>query len=121
MKRLVYTAIWLALFTATGCGLDNYDEPSSRLTGKVVYQGRTLGLSHGKVAFNLYQEGYDKNGPISVYAAQDGTFSAQLFDGTYRLETVDNNGPWLNSASAATFEVKGNTSVDVMEIGRAHV
>ena len=114
MKRLVYTAIWLALFTATGCGLDNYDEPSSRLTGKVVYQGRTLGLSHGKVAFNLYQEGYDKNGPISVYAAQDGTFSAQLFDGTYRLETVDNNGPWLNSASVATFEVKGNTSVDVM-------
>lgn len=114
MKRLVYAAIWLALFSTAGCGLDNYDEPSSRLTGKIVYQGQTLGLSHGKVVFNLYQEGYDKNGPISVYAAQDGTFSALLFDGSYRLETVDNNGPWLNSASAATFEMKGNTSVDVM-------
>ena len=74
MKRLVYAAIWLSLFSVTGCGLDNYDEPSSHLTGKVVYQDRILKLSHGKVVLNLYQDGYDKNGPISVYAAQDGTF-----------------------------------------------
>ena len=114
MKRLVYASIWLSLFSVTGCGLDNYNEPSSHLTGKVVYQDRRLKLSHGKVVLNLYQDGYDKNGPISVYAAQDGTFSALLFDGNYRLEMTDNNGPWLNSATVTTFEVKGNTSVDVM-------
>lgn len=114
MKRLLYFNIWLALFALAGCGLDNYDAPSSRLTGRVVYQGRPLGLSHGKVAFNLYQEGYDKNGPISVYAAQDGSFTALLFNGTYRLETIDNNGPWLNGATGIDLEVKGDTSVDLV-------
>lgn len=114
MKRLLYFYIWLALFALAGCGLDNYDAPSSRLTGRVVYQGRPLGLSHGKVAFNLYQEGYDKNGPISVYAAQDGSFTALLFNGTYRLETIDNNGPWLNGATGIDLEVKGDTSVDLV-------
>lgn len=114
MKRLLYFNIWLALFALAGCGLDNYDAPSSRLTGRVVYQGRPLGLSHGKVAFNLYQEGYDKNGPISVYAAQDGSFTALLFNGTYRLETIDNNGPWLKGATGIDLEVKGDTSVDLV-------
>lgn len=113
MKRLIYFNTWLVLFALAGCGLDNYDEPSSLLTGRVVYLDRPLGLSHGKVAFNLYQEGYDKNGPISVYVAQDGSFSALLFNGTYRLETIDNNGPWLNGAAAVALEVKGDTSVDM--------
>lgn len=114
MKRLIsIPALWLTLLAATGCGLDNYEEPGSRLTGTVVYEDRQLGLSHGKVTFNLYQEGFDMNGPIAVSAAQDGTFSALLFDGKYRLETVADNGPWNNSTQPVDFEIRGNTVIEV--------
>ena len=83
----------------SSCGLDNYDAPESLLQGKIVYQGRPLGLrsTSGAIQLQLYQDGYAKRDPIPVYVNQEGEFSAKLFEGDYKLVTRDGNGPWVNS------------------------
>lgn len=93
------------------CGLDNYDEPKSILTGKVVYNGEALQLrgTDEKVRLQIYQDGYPNYSPIDVFVGQDGSFSAALFDGEYKMVTRDNNGPWVNARDTTHFKVKGTT------------
>lgn len=110
MKKLLF---FIASLMVCACGLDNYEAPSSLLTGKVTYNGEPLQLAHGDVRFNMYQDGYEKNGPITVSVASDGTFSALVFDGTYHLRNIDDNAPWTNDVPEVTVEVKGSTSCEV--------
>lgn len=112
-NSLFYTVAVISMLLMVGCSLDNYEEPSSILTGKVAFNGNSVGLSHGKVSFNLYQEGYGKRGPIPVYLAYDGSFSAMLFDGAYRLEIIDNNGPWNNDIQPMDIIVNGDTDIEI--------
>ena len=80
---------------AISCGLDNYDEPESFLEGKITYKGKQLGLkgTNGGNSTTIVSGWYANHDPITVYATQDGTFSAVLFDGPYKLVTKDKNGP----------------------------
>ena len=80
-------SVILLLVLFSGCGKDNFDAPESKLVGRVTYQGQALNLrgTGEAVQLQLYQDGYEKNDPISVFVGQDGTFSALLFDGEYRL------------------------------------
>lgn len=105
----------MLLLTIAGCGKDNYDEPDSTLNGRVVYGGNAIQLrgTGEAVQLQLYQDGYDKKDPISVYVGQDGTFSARLFGGEYKLVTRDNNGPWVNKRDTLFFTLKGTTNIDV--------
>jgi hypothetical protein len=48
-----------------------------------------------------------------VYVAQDGSYSAILFDGDYKLTRLRDNGPWQNNTDSITVQVRGNTVVDV--------
>ena len=100
MKKIgtIFSLLSLSLL-AVSCGLDNYDEPESFLEGKITYEGKQLGLkgTNGGIQLQLYQDGYANHDPITVYATQDGTFSAVLFDGPYKLVTKDKNGPWVNN------------------------
>ena len=84
-------SVILLLVLFSGCGKDNFDAPESKLVGRVTYQGQALNLrgTGEAVQLQLYQDGYEKNDPISVFVGQDGTFSALLFDGEYRLTTRD--------------------------------
>ena len=99
----------------TACGLDNYDAPDSILSGKVTYNGETLGLrgTGEAVQLQLYQDGYDLRDHIPVYVKQDGTFQARLFDGEYKLVTRNQNGPWVNTRDTTIVNLKGSTNVDV--------
>lgn len=118
MKK--YTLGILALLTLiiTSCAKDNYDEPGSILNGKIVSatSKNPIGVknqSEGGVQVQLYQDGYElQNVPITVSVNQDGTFSASLFNGTYKLVTKDNNGPWINDRDTLVVQVKGSTTVD---------
>lgn len=114
-STVLHALLLLVLFT--GCGLDNYDEPGSLLTGKVVYNGEAIHVrgTAERVRLQLYQDGYQKYEPIDVFVGQDGSFSAMLFDGTYKMVTRNNNGPWVNSRDITTFAVRGNT-VQNMEV-----
>lgn len=113
--RLLQVLLLVVLFTS--CGLDNYDEPESLLTGKVVYKGEAVQVrgTDERVRLQLFQDGYPNYTPIDVFVGQDGSFSAMLFNGDYKMVTRDNNGPWVNSRDTIHFSVKGNT-VQNMEV-----
>lgn len=113
-KRIIYICSICIIILFTSCTeYDNYDAPKSYLTGKVHYQGNQIGLRNSGVSFELWQDGYELSGSIPVYIAQDGTFSANLFNGEYKLVRKA-NGPWVNQISDTLMvSVKGNTEYDV--------
>ena len=89
-------SIILLLVLFSGCGKDNFDAPESKLVGRVTYQGQALNVRGTGEA-----------------VGQDGTFSALLFDGEYRLTTRDGNGPWVNSHESVTVHLNGHTEVNL--------
>lgn len=100
------------LFFFAGCKKDNYDAPKSVLSGKVVYQGQAVGVRSNAVELELWQHGYKLFGKIPVYIAQDGTFSAALFEGDYKLVRKA-GGPWANGTDSIDVKVSGATTLDV--------
>lgn len=116
MKKYTYIfLITIASFLLTGCGLDNYDAPQSKLHGKITYNGEALSLrgTGEAIQLQLYQDGYQLRNNIRVYVGQDGTFEALLFDGEYKLVTRDKNGPWVNTRDTIVVNLKGSTEVEV--------
>lgn len=109
-----YIAILSLLTLLLACGKDNYDAPSSELKGRIVYNGKTIGLkgTNGAVQLQLWERGHDLFTSIPVYVKQDGTFSALLFDGEYLIVHRDGNGPWINSHDTIRITVNGSTNVD---------
>jgi hypothetical protein len=114
-KYVINWAFCIVFLSLLGCGKDNYDAPESTLTGRVVYQGQALNVrgTDERVRLQLYQDGYAKRDPIEVFVGQDGSFSAKLFDGQYKLVTRDGNGPWVNSRDTTVVDLRGTTSVDL--------
>jgi len=120
MNKKIFSIVLQTLLLVvllSGCGLDNYDPPKSKLTGSVVYNGEAIQVrgTDERVRLQLYQDGYANKDAIQVYVTQDGSFSAMLFDGEYKMVTRDRNGPWVNSRDTTYFTVKGNT-VQNMEV-----
>lgn len=111
MKYILLIASLVILIT--GCKKDNYEKPTSVLTGRVVYNKEALGLRSNGVQLELWQHGFELFTKIPVYVAQDGTFSASLFDGTYKLVLRQGNGPWKNNTDSLDVTVQGTTNVDV--------
>ena len=101
--------------TLLSCGKDNYNEPNATLSGKVLFDGKPVGVrgSNNSVRLQLWQNGYALRTPIDVYVTQDGSFSAKLFDGQYQLITVSGNGPWIHNTDTLHVNIKGNTQQDV--------
>lgn len=116
MKKYILGIFALSSLLFSSCEKDNYDEPKSDLIGKVVNANtkEAVGVrqTEGAVQMQLWQDGYELYTSIPVYINQDGTFSAKLFDGTYKLVTRANNGPWINSRDTIVVTVKGNTTVE---------
>ncbi len=96
------------------CGKDNYDEPKSLLSGHVTYNGVPLGVrgSNESVHLQLWQDGFPVRSAINVYVSQDGSFASTLFDGTYKLVSTSNNGPWVSNQDTVVISVKGGTTAD---------
>ncbi|WP_367866593.1 DUF3823 domain-containing protein [Pedobacter sp. WC2423] len=101
-----------SLFLA-GCAHDNFNAPESMLSGRVVYDGKAVGVRNNGPQLQLWQDGYPLKSAIPVYLNQDGTFSASLFDGQYKL-VRKGDSPWLQQATDTVLvNVKGNTNIDV--------
>jgi len=109
---LATTSLLLIIFLA-GCEKDNFEPPKSMLSGRVVFQGQPVGVRSNGVQLELWQPGYQLYTKIPVYVAQDGTFSAMLFDGNYKLTRLKGNGPWADNTDTIDVQVKGTTTVDV--------
>lgn len=114
MKFNIYiiALILVAVTAITSCEKDNYDPPKFELTGHVVYKGQALGVRTNGVQLELWQHGYKLFTKIPVYVAQDGSFSAKLFSGDYKLTAIQGNGPWVTSTDSIDVHIDGNTEID---------
>jgi len=97
----------------SACEKDNFNEPTARLTGRIVYQGQPVGVRSQGVQFELWQPGYQLFTKIPLNIAQDGTFSAELFDGNYKLVRAKGAGPWADNPDTINVSLKGSVSVEV--------
>jgi len=114
MKIKLLFTIGIGLVTILpACKKDNYEAPSSMLSGQVVYQGQPLGLRSNGVQLEIWQSGYQLFNKIPVYISQEGKFSAILFDGDYKLTRLKGNGPWVDNTDTINVRVSGATTVDV--------
>ncbi|WP_339878252.1 DUF3823 domain-containing protein [uncultured Algoriphagus sp.] len=113
LKSINTYLILLIAIALASCEFDNFEEPKSTLSGRLVYNGETLGLRSNGVELELWQRGYDLFQKIPVYVAQDGTFSAVLFDGDYKMTLIRGNGPWMDRTDSIDVQVRGSQMIDV--------
>ncbi|MBE7172277.1 MAG: DUF3823 domain-containing protein [Williamsia sp.] len=120
MKLNIFLTILAAgCMLVLSCKKDNYEAPTSLLSGKLVYKGETFGVEKDQVPFQLYQFGFGKVGPIGQSFSQDGTYSALLFDGDYKLIIPNGQGPFLWKKTAAgnpdttVITMRGNQTLDL--------
>ena len=113
MKSKILSLVILTfVIFLTGCEYDNYEPPKSFLTGNVVYNGKNVGVRTGATQLELWQYGYQLRSKVAVDISQDGTYSARLFDGNYKLVRLA-GAPWVNQTDSIDVVVSGNTIVDV--------
>lgn len=113
MKILHIIILTIICCAFAGCEKDNFDAPKATLSGKVTYNGNAVGVRTNATQLELWQDGYALHSKIPVYIAQDGTFSASLFNGQYKLVRLA-GAPWIAQASdTIVIDVKGNTVVDI--------
>jgi hypothetical protein len=115
-KYSLSVAFLLALLSS--CKKDNYDAPSSKLTGRFLYNGEVIPVEYNRVPYELYQYGFGKVGPINGVIAPEGTYSQLLFDGEYKFVIRAGQGPFLwgntgGKPDTLTIQVKGNTTYDI--------
>ncbi|RDV11520.1 DUF3823 domain-containing protein [Pontibacter diazotrophicus] len=113
MKFRLITYIMAMVVVLSGCEYDNHEPPKTMLTGKVVYQDQAIGVRSSGVQLELWQPGYPVLQKIPVYVDQEGTFSAMVFDGNYKLTRLRGNGPWVDNTDTIDVQVQGNTVVEV--------
>jgi hypothetical protein len=115
MKRrnISILAVFFTFLIVLSCKKDNFEAPTSMLTGRVVYQGEPIGLRSGGVELELWQHGYQLFTKIPVYIDQNGAFSARLFDGDYKLVLLRGNGPWADNTDSLNISLKGSLNLDL--------
>ncbi len=112
------------IFIATAifsCKKDNYSSPNAILSGNLLYQSDTIYVERNAVHFQIYQYGFGKVGPISTDEtfAQNGSYSAALFNGDYKLIIPNGDGPFISKTTATgapdsvSITINGNQTVDL--------
>lgn len=100
----------------SGCGItayDNYDAPQAVLEGHVVYKGEPINVRSGGVDMELWQSGYADKEKIPLNIDQDGSFSAKLFNGKYKLTQLVGDGPWVTNTDTMDIDLADYDSVNV--------
>ncbi len=118
-KRFQYIALFALCVAGASCKKDNYKEPTSTLSGRLLYKGESIGLENYQVPYQLYQFGFGKVGAIDGTFNQEGAYSSLLFDGDYKLIIPNGQGPfrWKQLASGApdstAITVNGTQTLDL--------
>jgi Protein of unknown function (DUF3823) N-terminal domain/Domain of unknown function (DUF3823_C) len=113
MKHYILSILSVACLLVAGCTKDNKDAPSAFIKGTVKYGDQPVGLRSNGVQLELWQYGYQLLVKIPVYIAQDGTYSANVFDGNYKLTMLRGNGPWADRTDSIDIKVSGSINVDM--------
>jgi hypothetical protein len=111
---IFFSPLLAAVLFLSGCELDNYDAPASVLKGNVVYNGQPLNVRSNAsgIKLELWQRGYALFTKIPVNIDHDGSFSASLFDGDYKLTRLK-GAPWADNTDTINVQVRGTTILDV--------
>jgi len=104
----------LILFVLGGCKKDNREPPQSTLTGAVLIEGTKtpVGVASNGTQLELWQYGYALRNKIAVHIDQDGTFSAKLFDGNYKLVRLG-GAPWAAQTDTINVDLNGSATIEV--------
>lgn len=115
MKKLKFIfTLLVATAIFASCDWDNYDEPESFLKGTIVYNGEPISVSYNDVNFQLWEPGWELSYPINVVIDQDGTYSALLFNGNYKLVFPQAQGPFRTvGADTLDIAVNGDMNMDI--------
>lgn len=123
IKMKIQHIVWLlSLVLVTACSLnnfDNYDEPESKLEGAFLHNGDSVRVSYNNVTFELWQSGFGAESPIDVTVDQNGSYSAVLFNGDYRLVIPPGQGPFIRSGigdggtDTLRVQLQGNQKLDI--------
>lgn len=117
--RYNYLVLLMLSFILASCEYDNYEAPKAMLQGRIVYNGEPINVAVNEVNFELWEPGWQLRIPISVTVAQDGSYSASLFDASYKLIFRPNQGPFRMVTNTATnsdtilVDVSGTTMLDI--------
>lgn len=113
MKNKILMVGCLLAIVLAGCKKDNYKAPTSKITGRIVYNKTPLSVRSNGVQLELWQSGYQLFTKIPVYVTQEGTFTAEVFDGDYKLTRLKGNGPWADITDTIPVHVSGSADVEV--------
>ena len=114
--NILYIAIIILLMS---CRKDNYDEPTVKLSGRIVYKGDPIEVEYNQVKYELYQDGFGKTGPWASTFAADGSYAMLLFNGEYKFIIPNGQGPfkWKQTAAGAPdttiISVNGSQEFDI--------
>lgn len=114
--RTLYIAIILLMMA---CRKDNYDAPTVKLSGHIVYKGEPVEVEYNQVRFELYQYGFGKTGPMASTFEPDGSYEMLLFNGEYKFIIPNGQGPfkWKQTAAGApdttTIVVNGSQDFNI--------
>ena len=113
MKRNFLPLI-LLISVLGGCKKDNREPPKSTLTGVVLVEGTKtpVGVASNGTQLELWQYGYALLNKIAVHIDQDGSFSAKLFDGNYKLVRLG-GAPWAAQTDTINIDLNGSATVEV--------
>jgi hypothetical protein len=123
MKKIFLILFLTCAATFIACEYDNYDEPETVFSGRVVYQGQSIGLGYGEVAFEMWEapRSYTtgKGTAIAIPFNQEGAFSNIMFDGDYKLVIKKGQGPFVMHTNPETqsdtiqVNLKGSRNFDI--------
>ena len=127
MKYMILPALALLLFGLTACEKDSFEPPKSTFAGRLVYKGEPIlvqsantgSTSDFPVFIELWQQAYNNRSSIRVPIAQDGSFTALLFDGDYKLIVPNGQGPFLwkrtpaNNPDSLSVALRGSQQMDI--------
>ncbi len=115
MKKIKTILVLIVVTTVfTSCEWDNYEKPESFLKGNIVYNGEPINVSYNDVKFELWEPGWQLSYPIDVVIDQDGSYSALLFNGSYKLVFPEAQGPFRTLGSdTLDVTLNGNKSMDI--------
>ncbi|MCU4164412.1 DUF3823 domain-containing protein [Carboxylicivirga caseinilyticus] len=114
---IILVCIFLGMLYS--CKYDNYNEPESFLTGNLIYEGEAINLGNGDVIIELWEDGWQTKNAIDVSVAQDGSYSANVFNSTYKLVIPSSQNPFqtivneITDSDTIIVEVNGDMHLDI--------
>lgn len=124
-----HSILAVLLLGLSSCAKDNFEPPKSVFEGRIVYNGEPLLVQSANVGvgnnsdfpvfLELWQQAYNNRSSIRVPIEQDGTFTALLFDGDYKLTVPNGQGPFLwkrtatNTPDSLTLTLRGSQTMDI--------